>query len=453
MKLLIVPHSSDRETARLWLAAVDTATAPASFPLTVHGAGDTPVPRQGWRVVTAGGALDASESRTFVQTVTVTGLRPGVRYVAQAAGVRARFATLPADLPRHGTATFNVLLTSCFYIGGAGSHAVGREVRDLPEHFAPHVKFLCGDQVYLDYPSFVLGLPIRESSLARSFLDKYRRNWSQDGGFQDLLAQGATYFTADDHEFWNNYPNPATLVGNTWLIPGGRARLARVGLSLFQDFQCEAPERAGANRRFDVGRLSFFVADTRINREEGDARFLAEPDFQQLVGWIDGLRGPGVLVLGQPVFEKPANWLNRRLVDRALANYEQYGRLLAALYRCAHSVLILTGDVHYGRVVRAVFVKGAGSTEISEVIASPASLVFGRHSTPAVVSRFPPDGAGGVPQATAIHMNEVPVQAANHFATLHFSEVPGRIKVLIRHWYTAPGRTGPRFTENGLELF
>jgi hypothetical protein len=452
MKLLLVPHSSDRTTARIWLAVADTSMPPATFALHVPGVADAPVPQHGWRAVTGGGSLGPADSRTFVQTVTVSGLSPGVRYIAHAGDARARFSTLPDALPRHGAGTFNVLLTSCFYIGGGDSGAVGAAVRNLPEHLVPDVKFLTGDQVYLDFPAFIFGLPIRESSLARSFLDKYRRNWSQDAGYQDLLSTGCTYFTADDHEFWNNYPNPATLIGNTWLIPGGRDRLRRVGRSLFEDFQCESPAAAGVNRRFSVGPLSFFIADTRIGREEGDERFMAVTDFQDMTDWIDGLSAPGVLVVGQPLFEEPANWFNRRIVDRSLSNYAQYTPLVAALYRCPHSVLVLTGDVHYGRVVRARWITDAGVTEVAEVIASPSSLVFGRHAAPATVNRFPPEPIGHVPQASEIRMHDMPVRSANHFATLHFSDVPGRIRVAIRHWYFDGARTGVHFTENHLDL-
>jgi phosphodiesterase/alkaline phosphatase D-like protein len=432
VRIVIVPHSCDRDAARLWLGAVDAAAPPGDFDLAIEGAAAVPVRQADWREVTAGGALAAGESQTFVQTVEARGLRAGARFVASVGETRARFSTLPDRLPAEGSVPFNVLLTSCFFIDRNRGLEVGAAVEGLPVNLRPDIKFLCGDQVYLDFPAFFVGIPFTEPGLGRAFLDKYRRNWSDLTGYQRLLAQGSSWFTADDHEFWNNFPNAATVISNTWTA-GGRVRLKSAALPLFEDFQCERVGTAGRNRRFAVAPLSFFVADTRVNRLEGDDDFMRRQDLDEMLAWIRGLTGPGVLVIGQPVFDEPANFLAKRVVDRTLPNYKQYTELVRAMRDAKHSLLVLTGDVHFARVARVQFLQPSGSPQIVEVIASPSSLVAGSAPDPKAVRRFPPQSAG-IPEARILD-ERGPVRAGDHFATLQFTGIGSRARVRVRHWY------------------
>jgi hypothetical protein len=432
MRLIIVPHSSDLNSARIWLGAVDSSNAPADFSLTVEGAGAVPVPQANWRPVTAGDTLTPAESQVFVQTVNVTGLSSGTRFVVQGLGAKARFATLPERLPSPGGQSFNVLLSSCFFIDRNRGDAVGAAVAQLPEHHRPDVKILCGDQVYLDFPAFILGLPFTEHGLGRSLLGKYRQNWSDEAGYQKLLAEGSSYFTSDDHEFWNNYPNAATIISNTWFA-SGREKLKKVARPLFQDFQCEAPELAGRNRVFDVPPVSFFVADTRLNRGEGDDEFMQPGDLNEMTAWIRGLTGPGVLVVGQPIFEEPAGFFAKRFTDKTLPNYKQYTPLVKALSEASHSILILSGDVHYGRVATVAFRRDGSGPRISEVIASPSSLVAGFPGDPKKVKRFPPE-ATGIPEAVILEKTGG-TRAGDHFATLRFTATDRKVTVGVTHWY------------------
>ena len=410
------------------------------------------MPQQAWRAITVGGVLEPSERRTFVQLITAEGLQPGTRYSATAHGIRVRFSTLPAVLPREGERPFTVCLGSCFSIGSGKGVEVGRAVGNLPEHLMPDLKILCGDQVYLDFPAFLLGVPFHARGLASNFLRKYLRNWGDTGGFQSLLAIGSSYFTSDDHEFWNNYPNPATIISNTW-SSAGRKSLREAAFPLFEDFQCEQPGDVGRTRAFRVGSLSFLVVETRALREPGDERFMSPARLSEVLDWIGRLDGPGVLVVGQPLFEAPVNWFQRRFVDRSLADYTQYQELARALLRGTHSVLILTGDVHYARIASTTLLGTPGTPEITEVIASPLALVAGAPKFPPdAPSRFPPKAVSGVVQMPVKTFQEGKRKGDN-FAVLQFTEVPGRVKVRIRHWYFRDplgSQPGPEMT---LSLF
>ena len=48
-----------------------------------------------------------------------------------------------------------------------------------------------------------------------------------------MLEEGATWFCADDHEYWNNFPNAATLISATWTA-SGRDRYRRIAGSLYE---------------------------------------------------------------------------------------------------------------------------------------------------------------------------------------------------------------------------
>jgi hypothetical protein len=71
-----------------------------------------------------------------------------------------------------------VLLSSCFFANDPQAEAVGKAILELPENVRPHVKFFCGDQVYLDIPELAF-LPLTGEALARKFFGEYIDNWSE----------------------------------------------------------------------------------------------------------------------------------------------------------------------------------------------------------------------------------------------------------------------------------
>lgn len=425
MKLTLVPQAASQDSVRLWLCASDTAAAPAPFVLTVHKVGDVTVPTSGWQPVTVDGILPASGARSWTQTVLVASLEPGARYTCSALDQQAEFSTLPAALPAPGEPPFNVLLASCYFVHRDGG--LDAAVRELKGDNRPDAKILCGDQVYLDVSRALLMEPVvSEEAVARLHLSKYLRNWTSSG-FRSLLATGSTWFTADDHEFWNNSPDPATAIPLSWTAPGRRWML-RSGLNLFQTFQSPA---SGAPQRFDAGRLSFYLADTRVFRQARRRACLRPDDFNDLLTWIANLRGPGVLVLGQPVLTEPASRIGGTFADWSLPNYPEYAPISEALARCRHSVLILTGDVHYPRIARVN--RHDGRLQLLEVIASPLALVSGNHGAPK-----PPPGKFRQLPVTRLE----PDSSSDNFALLQFTEASARVSVRIRH-YRIPGGWTP----------
>jgi hypothetical protein len=100
---------------------------------------------------------------------------------------------------------------------------VGRAYAQLPAGARPEVKILCGDQVYLDDPwVHYLWHPHEITALEAEFVRNYRDTWTQEPGFRQLLAEGANYFAPDDHEYWNNAPQAATVIRDTWASTGRR---------------------------------------------------------------------------------------------------------------------------------------------------------------------------------------------------------------------------------------
>jgi len=433
MRTILVPHSATVSSVRMWICATDTSVAPGDISIRLSN-GSAGIARGGnWRPVTAGGVLTSAESRTFTQVVSLTGLPPATRLTAQANDAQAGFMTLPATLPRVGERPFTVLLGSCYF--GDRDLGLSATTDAMSHEVSVGLKILCGDQVYLDFPSFVLGVPFDEKGKANLFLSKYLKNWGEPSRYRSLLQEGATYFTSDDHEFWNNFPNPATIIAPTW-TQAGRDEFERVARRMFEDFQSDPAQGVQICRQFNVGSLSFMIADTRWRRQLGDDTFMPDADLQTVVRWLENLNGPGVLVVGQPVFADPQTGfiggLKRKFADRSLSDYRQYQELSTALLAAKRSVLILTGDVHYPRVADGV--RPGETAEVVEIIASPAALVAGPHAqTQDAAGRFPsiPVAGKSLPVSTV----DASRHTGDNLLLLDFTETPGRIQVQLRYWF------------------
>lgn len=436
MSYLLIPHDVTETEAKLWLGAINEAFNPAD--VTIESLGRSFTPDAAWRHWKSQDGDNELHYRYF----NLVGMDPGrtyplalrIRGELQADG---EVTTLPIRVPAAGQKPFTVFLGSCFSWREDEDGKAGNTFYHMPTPERPHIKILCGDQVYLDAPwrEFLLALPHREPELERRFFENYRKTWTQSGftsGYQQILKRGANYLSSDDHEFWNNAPNPS-FANNTWTQTGRDTWLA-LARNFFRMFQTE-----DAVKTFSVGggALSFCIADTRINRDPGRDFFMFQSDFDKVAAWIAGLQGPGVLVVGQPILTKKTSFFKGNFGDWGISDYRQYDDLLRLIKSATQSLVLLTGDVHYGRVASAQLRPELG-TKLIEVISSPLSLVDEK-------------AAGTWEPAPEVfrRMQTEKEFASNrrHFLTLEFSAIGNKhVSMLVKFWPIVPNGQIPRST-------
>jgi hypothetical protein len=107
-------------------------------------------------------------------------------------------ATLPEVVPADGLV---FLVASCYY-RGLDDGRLARAVLNLPAHLQPAFKLLVGDQLYTDVPGFGLN---NGGGAEKDYAQRYVDYWASPE-YQPFLTHLPNFFTCDDHEFWNNYP-------------------------------------------------------------------------------------------------------------------------------------------------------------------------------------------------------------------------------------------------------
>jgi len=136
----------------------------------------------------------------------------------------------------------------------------------------------------------------------------------------------------------------------------------------------------GTAQRFNVAPLDFLVLDARVHRTEHRQQLFSQAQWAELREWAASKTGLGVLVIGQPVFEKPSQRTGDH-ADYRLADFTaDYAELMNLLGRASRSTVVLSGDVHFSRVAWAAFPAGVGAPwerRVTEFISSPLSMVAG----------------------------------------------------------------------------
>lgn len=380
--LHLVPHLVTQRNARLWLCARGLDQSQLyDIALRVNGI-DVPVPSQGWQRFPSEASSKrwrwASAMPLHYQVIEKSTLTPERAYeaTAQFAGdeqARARFTTLPEQLGDE-TKPLRVLLSSCYFTGNKLSRLAATLLSQLERNgLRPHLRVWAGDQVYLDAPWYEFMIKSHSAGeLERLHSASYARTWFAEQGLGTVLPNGANVFCTDDHELWNNAPDPNSVARDT------RKRVTReawleLGRQLGQTFQGDT----GTAQRFSVPPLDFLILDARVHRKEDRAGLFSNAQWAELRNWAAQPHGLGVLVVGQPVFH-PRTSSRGVNADYHLADYTtDYIELMDLLGRASRSTVVLSGDVHFSRVASATFAGGATEKRVTELISSPLSMVAG----------------------------------------------------------------------------
>jgi hypothetical protein len=376
------------------------------------------------------------------QRVELTGLSPGSRYQLVLAEVgqpvaECRLSTLPEALPTIASPLM-MLTASCFSVMRDTTGALGRAFLRLPQAFQPQFAVLTGDQVYLDTPIahflFSFHSPFQ---LAAEFASNYGLTFGQrmpDGGFGALASNVGSFLSGDDHELWNNAPNVAPHLPDTWTSMG-RQMWTTLAVQLFDAYQ--TPRRVHA---IELPPLSMRIVDTRFSRTADRSQFMDPATLAELATWLQSLTGPAILTLGQPILS-PQTGLRGYLSDWTLPDYAQYADLVRALSAATHDVVIVTGDVHFARVAEVHLPNGR---RIVEIIASPMALVddhAGRKwkAPPQTFPAFPVPGVVSAPVTVgALQTFE------NHFATLALWAEGGSVRLDHTAWLVGADGSSPQ---------
>jgi hypothetical protein len=384
MKLQLHPRvaiNDPAQTLRVWAGAFGVTAAPG-LTWTLNQQPAQPNLSRPMTSARSGDLLpDANEPRAFTGVFEFTGLAPGVAHdiTASADGETAflRAAPLPEALPTGLGDYFNVLLVSCFHSEEDKTANVDRIVSRLKSTFQPHLTILAGDQVYLDLPT-LMNFPDRIDWLAHKFEEDYIRNWTLPSAYATMLGAAPSVAIPDDHEYWNNFPHASPVIQNSF-TQGGRDRWTAAAQACYTAFQTTPPAGLGMPIQFDVPPLSFFLADSRTNKEPNRSRTLDENTHAQLTAWVQRVSATNlfpVFVCGQSLFRAKAG-LGGNVTDFEMPNYGDYDRLmrqLAEFSDAGRPLLCLTGDVHWGRVSSAIDVSKF-QLSMLEIISSPTSLV------------------------------------------------------------------------------
>lgn len=465
MDFVIIPHGVGTNTCTLWLGAFDCVRRPEGVELFISPLdAQVSIPTQDWDLIYPPDLLPGQGPEHYRQVVECRGLeanRVYTLYLKKGSDVlvSASVRTLPLNLPPLHEEPFTVLLGSCFCQENDAPGDTAQSFRHLPLQDRPALKIFCGDQVYLDHPTLT-NFPENSLELAEIFLHKYIRTWRESDqagvpGLGGLLKHGGNYFISDDHEFWNNYPNRATLIQNSW-SETGRMQWRGPAKYLFRQFQSLYPEQAGEPQCINVPPISFLMLETRFFRAEGDTTFLPASHITRLQDWIAELnaqRWVGFLCMGQLLFEKKAGWLQSQVVDRNLADYQQFPALVKAIAGSQQPLVILTGDVHYGRVAHC---RQAHGPELYEIISSPMSLVDKRvgGSASPPPSTYPAEAIPGLQRVDVSLVSSIdgePMMTADeHFLTMNFWAMGPSIRMQLKYWPVRTGGQRPTPIHTGL---
>ncbi|MEL6869372.1 MAG: hypothetical protein AAFO81_06190 [Pseudomonadota bacterium] len=436
---IVAPHRSDDGLCKFWIGwflpgrppAIQVRLRADRYRKTMKVAG------RDWQ------KLGAGPDEYCYYTRLATSLPPRQRFSLEASVGRdeqlvgrGQFEVQPASLASSADDRgFTLFAASCY----SQPQDEGRTAKAFKrllqyERYEPHMKLFLGDQVYLDDEK---RLPKKLGVISDRLLRLYRRTWTSD--FRLLLESGCSAFTADDHEFWNNYPH-ASIVASSTLDRKKRQSWSKHALAFFRGIQSEVD-----TQQISVGRnLSMFVLETRVNRKRIPGRepfigtdFSRPADINKLKDWVERLNGPGILALAQLVITERAAL--PRIKDANLANYEQYSTLVNTLALSKHDIVVVAGDVHFGGITETKL--NAAGKRLIQVTSSPMSVFPVSESTFTAPDFYPAGSSSHTGTAVRV-LAKAPRRdggldlraTAEHFVTLSFKKHPRGVSMEVNGW-------------------
>ena len=364
LRALILSDESTPPNPRL---EVFTGGACPAIKISAHGSGD---PRFDQHIVGAGVRLYLAEA---------SGLKPGTDYQLGAAHMR----TFPRELDKAG---INIAVASCFSDQFKRDGDYLKVLQGAAGYTPLAAKLLVGDNLYIDVASSHGRSPFEEA--AERYLQHFWRS-----SYANVLAYLPSFMLWDDHEFWNNYPE-----GQVWLPRslGAAAKLhgaaALAGIKAFQSVLNPPPVAAkGLSYTFSIGPLSCFALDLRGGRTQKSSprpAMCSEAELVAFEAWAAGLKGPGALIVGQPLWQNPGDWQDWN----PPAFPAQYARIWRAMIAAPWDIVEVSGDVHHSRLLEIDVGPGR---RVWELVSSPACHI---PTIEAIASRGfdVQDGASGV---------------------------------------------------------
>lgn len=443
----VVPVGVTAGTAEVWVGSLsDWNAPPAKTRLRYRRPGSN-----AWtlRTVTESVAdwrwVLPPEKAGWYRTMQLTNLAPGTEYEVQfgrlndgefSAGGQCFLETLPSGLPAVGAPPFTVMVGSCFYSDKdqKQTSATYKRIYGDPA-LKPQLKFLVGDLIYADVgiPLF----PMEPARTRRRFLDAYKTSWTELSG---LLRRGVNVFLPDDHDFYNDYPFEPLASPNIVALThdGYRRTWVKCATACVNSVQHVSPVRS-----FSIGTdLSFCAVDFRSLRST--TSLLPAAEFAKVEAWASRLTTPGVLVVSQLVMRGKGSQFDHGLADFTT----QYQQLILALAQSQHDIVVLTGDVHFGRVAAVPFT--ASGARLIEVVASPLSNLTGVYSISTSgpdqkPASFPPIPVPGIAKrAITYHRAAATAEKAlldylrtrthEHFVTVGFNKKGTGVAMTVDAW-------------------
>jgi hypothetical protein len=326
------------------------------------------------------GELNRDNLHLFV--VQADGLTPATPYELVTSHLGAVVRTGVQTLPQVASAEgLKMVVATCYYDYFSYDAAY---LATLQSTWCKDAAFKClaGDNLYLDVAPDQRDIEGGYHETATRYV---RYFWSS--GYGEVLATLPTLTICDDHDFWNNYPEFQCHLART--SGANRKEYSQAGLECLRVFQAvlngALPADDDLSFRFDEApEVSMFMADLRSARTRMDAtspRMMPETALQALEAWAASLHRPGVLVLSQPLWSQEGGGFDYNPPDFA----DQYGRIWRALADAPYDIVIVSGDVHYSRILEIGLANGRS---VYEIVTSPAchiptvlSEIFGTYGS------------------------------------------------------------------------